>query len=262
MIYFIKYLYVIFLYKIMDIGKLLQILGLTKHESAIYYSLLQTGPAKISIISRQTGLHRPTIYQTIPNLIKKSLLTHSTKGKQKIYIPEPPEKLKKLFFELADNFDNAIPEMNKLFETFGQRPIVKFLEGKEGIKKIHQDLVDSLKKDSIYYRYTSNLTLKRFKEYLPKNYQKIQENKKLQRLIINNVPVSREDSFAKKQKLDRLTKTIPLETSKFEHDINQIIYDNKVVYIDSNTETAFVIENKKIADFHRDLFQILWKKLP
>jgi len=242
----------------MDIITLLHTIGLSKHESSIYYSLLQTGPAKISTISRHCGLHRPTIYQTIPKLIKKGLVTSTTKGKQKIFIPEPPEKLKKLLTELGDNLNNAIPEMEKLFDTFGKRPIIKFLEGTDGIKQVHQDLVDSLKKDEVYYRFTSNLGLKKFKEFLPKNYHKITEQKQLQRLIINNERVAKEDE-AYRPKLNRITKKIPGNLSKFEHDVNQIIYGNKVAYLDSNTETAFVIENKKIADFQRDIFKTLWK---
>ena len=38
-------------------------IGLTKKENLVYLALLETGPALIAQIARQTNLPRPTIYQ-------------------------------------------------------------------------------------------------------------------------------------------------------------------------------------------------------
>ncbi len=50
------------------------------------------------------------------------------------------------------------------------------------------------------------------------------------------------------QNLNRFTRTIPGQSDIFEHNINLLIYDKKTAYLDLNSETAFIIENKNIAD--------------
>jgi hypothetical protein len=39
------------------------------------------------------------------------------------------------------------------------------------------------------------------------------------------------------------------------------IYANKVWFIDFNTETSIIIENKQIAEFQKKLFKLLYKSL-
>lgn len=53
-------------------------------------------------------------------------------------------------------------------------------------------------------------------------------------------------------------KVVPEKYGLFDYDITQIIYEDKVAYIDYNTETTFLIENPLIDDFQRKLFRILF----
>ena len=55
----------------MDKIKILEKIGLTKHESAIYLGLLELGPSNISKISQKTAIHRPLIYKALPSLLEK-----------------------------------------------------------------------------------------------------------------------------------------------------------------------------------------------
>jgi len=242
----------------MEIAKILPKIGLSQHQSDIYLSLVESGPARISDIYKNTGIHRPIIYQVLPKLEAKELISHSIKGKQKYFAAEPPRKLRKLFSDLIDSFDSQIDLLEETYSAKSIKPKVKYLEGKTGLKSVHEDLVNSLKRDDIYYRFTANTDLEKFEKYHPQNYKKRRDSKGLQRFIINNEAVSREK---KSKKLGRFTRTIPAESDLFEHGINLLIYDKKTAYLDLNSETAFVIENKNIAEFHKSIFKLIWEKL-
>jgi len=55
--------------------------------------------------------------------------------------------------------------------------------------------------------------------------------------------------------------SIPKLYDLFEDNISKIIYANKVAIIDYESETSFIIENKKLADFEKKIFKLLFKYL-
>jgi hypothetical protein len=65
----------------------------------------------------------------------------------------------------------------------------------------------------------------------------------------------------KKPRLERELIVIPEEIDEFEDDVFMSIYANKVAYIDFNSESSIIIENKQIADFQKKLFKLLFKSL-
>jgi sugar-specific transcriptional regulator TrmB len=135
---------------------LLKKIGLNKYQSAIYLSLMEKGAMTVAGISRASGLHRPIIYKFLPTLEEMGLLALITKGKQKHYIAQSPEHLRELLQNINIEFEQSLPELERTFVVQGKQPIVKFFYGKKGISAIFRDLVTSLDKESVYYRFTSN----------------------------------------------------------------------------------------------------------
>ena len=230
-------------------------LGFTADQSLIYTSLLELGPSSISIIVRNTGLHRPTVYKLLPILIDRGLISVMPKGKYKIYIPESPEKLERLITELEDEFNIEIHSLMETYEARGKKPIVKFSEGEKAIKEMFSDVVHSLKKNDVYYRYSSALTLAR-KKYVPDDYRQVRDRKGLERYIISDNSMK-----DKGKRLGKAIKTIPEGINLFDLDITQTIYGNKVAFIDYNTKTVITIENALIAEFQKKIFKLLYSRL-
>jgi hypothetical protein len=54
---------------------------------------------------------------------------------------------------------------------------------------------------------------------------------------------------------------MPEDIGPFDYNITQIIYGNRVAFIDYNSETAMIIESKSIADFQTRIFKSLYKGL-
>lgn len=232
-------------------------IGLSAEESTIYTTLLEEGPGTVSAISKHTGLHRPKIYKTLPHLLSRGLISIIPKGKQKQYGAESPQKLKLLAEDFSRAFDERLPELEALFAKKEKRPVVKFLSGRKGIIFVYEDLLATLKRGEIFYRYSSAKDSRKQDWYVPKNYRERRDQKKIERFVITN----EKTSGRKKPRLERYIKVIPKQYDLWEYDITQLIYGNKVAFVDYNTETAVIIENPVIAEFQKKIFKLLFSKL-
>lgn len=241
----------------MEINEILQKIGLSEKESRIYIALLKSGPANVSDICRRIGIHRPLIYKVLPDLIEKGIVSISPKGKRKEFTAESPEKLKGLFIKLTQDFEMAIPELEQMHQAAGKRPIVKFLQGRKGLQFVFEDLIASLKKGDVFYRYSSRKETTFGDKYLPQNYRKLRDQKQLERFVITNESIAK----IKKPRLERAVKIVPPKYDLFSYDIAQLIYGNKIAFLDYNTETAAIIENPQIAEFQKKIFKLLYDKL-
>lgn len=242
----------------MDKNNILEKLGLTKHESAIYLALLEMGTSNISQISEKTSIHRPLIYKAIPSLLEKKLITKTQKYKSVVFGAEPPNRLETLFDDLKIDFFETLPDLEDAYASSEKKPKIRFLEGKDGTKRIFDDVVRSLKKGDVFYRYSSNKDGQEKKDkYVPRIYRKMRDEKKLQREVITNNQTAKH----KKPSLDRFAKTMPQDFGLFEHNVTEIIYGDKIAFIDYNSETCMIIESKRIAEFQKQIFQTLYKKI-
>ncbi|MDP3771421.1 MAG: hypothetical protein Q8R16_03925, partial [bacterium] len=60
---------------------------------------------------------------------------------------------------------------------------------------------------------------------------------------------------------NRAVKVVPPAYNLFQYDVVQLIYANKVAFMDYNTETALIIENSAVAEFQKNMFKLLYDKL-
>lgn len=240
----------------MDKNNLLQSLGLTEYESLIYLCLLEKGISGVSKISRETGINRPAIYKIIPLLLNKGIISILVKKKQTLYIAENPEKLESIIEGVHKNFKEALPELLQNFEGKENKPVVKFLTGKKGISFIFEDLVRTLKKGDVFYRYSAPRDLGKADKYLPENYRKIRDEKELERFVITGKEIAEQ----KKKRLERAIKILPhIEDGDF--NVTQIVYANKIAFINYESETAVLIEDKLTANLQKMIFKNLYSRL-
>lgn len=242
----------------MNKQQILEKIGLNKHESAIYLALLELGPSHIAQISEKTSIHRPLVYKALPSLLEKKLVTETKRAKRKIYMAEPPNRLETIFDDLRIDFFEALPDMEDQYSANELKPKVRFLQGKDGTKRVFDDIVRSLKKGDVFYRISSNKDGQEKRDkYVPRNYRKMRDEKKLERQVITNSQTAKH----KIAKLDRFIKIMPDDFGPFEHNVTEVIYGDKVAFIDYGSETAMIIESKKIAEFQKHVFKMFYKRL-
>ena len=238
----------------------LEKLGLSSRESTVYLALLLHGAMGVSDISRKSELYRTDVYQAIASLSREGLVIAQPKGKYKVYKAAPPEVLEKKFLELANVFDERIALLASLApERHSKRPEVTYVEGKKAIAAVYDDIVTTLSKGDVYYRYSSAKVTGEDKRnnYLSKKYRLLRDQKQIERKVITNAA----NTASKKPRLEREIKTIPPDFDLFEYNVSQVIYGDKVAVIDYNTETVVVIDNPTIARFQQKIFELLFRKL-
>ncbi len=237
---------------------LLKILGLTDSEISVYTYLLERGSAlSISDIAKGVGSFRPIIYKSLGVLLEKGLTSAALKGRRKLFIAEHPERLREILQDISANIEDVLPDLEAVYHKPEEGPSIKLLEGKRGISSVYSDIVNSLKRGDAFYRYTSSNDLAKAKEYLPKEYREKRDRKNLERYVIRNQATGTKE----RPDLNRNTKIIPFDFDLFDQNIIQFIYGNKVAIVDLNTQTSFIIENKKFADFQMKIFKLLYSKL-
>lgn len=236
---------------------LLRQLGLSKHGAAIYLALLEHGEGTIAEIARHTQVLRPLIYRALPALIDRGLVGKVPQGKRTCYIALSPQRLEELWEETGKTFRTTIPRLTELYVTQEERPNIIVLKGRKGIIAVYEDIIETLPKGGIFYRYSSSKAPRQRNYYVPKNYQARRDAKRLERYVITN-----KSTLARKpSRLERAIKTIPQGADLFAYDITELIYGPKIAFVDYNTETAIIIENPIIAKFQERLFKLLYQRL-
>lgn len=232
--------------------------GLSKKEAAIWHALATHGALNILQIARATGLHRPAIYTTIPDLISKGLVKQQQTKKRVTYATTSPKALEKFRAKnnkvYADYLQQLPPTPT---ETAQLDQNVRVFHGKE-IKRVWEIVFAEIPKGGVYYRYDAYSGSVPVTTYLPPDYYEIIEAKKLERFVITNATLRGSRYIPKIQCASRM---LPESFDAFEQGVTQFIFGDSIAMIDFTTETAFIITNASLAAYHRRLFQFLYSRL-
>ncbi len=123
-------------------------LGLVEKEAVVYLAALELGSSTIQEIAGKSQISRSTTYEVIESLVKKGLMSSLTKGKKKYFSAEDPERLlsfidakEKEFEKRKKELKAVLPELKEVSSLSRQRPRIKFYEGKQGIRRIQEDIL-------------------------------------------------------------------------------------------------------------------------
>jgi len=241
----------------MDTKEIFKRLGLPKHADTVYKLLQTKGPMIATNICRLAKLHRPTVYRALEPLCGRRFVFVTKKGRRKFYNAASPGLVSEAFSQTSEKVADSIAKRVVADDIYKQKEI-RFLSGFDGIRAAFDDAISHMKYGGTFYRYTSEKDLDKVNRYLSKDYRANRDKKKLERMVISN-PVS---GSRKKPRLERFVKYIPPEKNLFDQNIIQLVYGDRLSFIDLNTERVLIIENKALADFQKVIFRQLYDKLP
>ncbi len=243
---------------------LLKDLGLSEKESVVYLSSLELGSSLIHEIAAKTQISRSTTYQVIESLMKKGLMFELTKGKKKYFAAAEPKKLMALldikqqeFEKRRKDLEAVLPELNDLARLSSGRPRVRFYDGKQGIRRIQNDILRTKDLGSIEEFVPLDEAYQLFPAH-PRDHRH-EMGKKI------NVPermiyTSNKGRIIPPKKGPLETVFVPSEKFPFRTEIT--IYANKVALVMSGRQlTGMVMESEEVANTLRCLFGLLWKTL-
>lgn len=240
----------------MRIKEIFKRLGLPKHADEVYRALQTHQAMSATDICKRTKLHRPTVYRALTSLLKHSFIFTEKKGDRKIYHAANPKIIAAEFSATSENVAATLVSKSIADDKYLHKEI-RFLSGFNGIRAAFDDVISHSPRGSTFYRYTSEKDLDAVNRYLSKNYRAMRDRKRLERMVISN-PVS---GRRKKPRLERFVKFISSESDLFDQNIIQLVYGDRLSFIDLNTERVLIIENKLLADFQKVIFEQLYNKL-
>ena len=122
-------------------NKYLEYLGLSEKEALVYFELLKADSLSGIELSRKTDIKKATVYVVIEELIKKNLISEVKVGKRLHYQAESPEKFKTIYEKKKNDIeehlrrvDAIVAELKAVERNTGERPVLKFYQGKEAVK--------------------------------------------------------------------------------------------------------------------------------
>ncbi len=222
--------------------------GLTDNESKVYLALLDWGPSLAGQISRKTGLHRRTVYDTTDMLIKKGLIGYILKNNRRLFQASNPQRFLDILKEKQDLLSPLVSEMAERFNNTKEKEETNFYKGKEGLKAVFEDQLQS--KGEILILGASPKAYEVLKFYF-KWYDKTRKEKKIKSRII-----------ATDKKIARIALAdIRYLPEKYSNPVSVNVYGEKVAIIlwHQTNPFAVVIKNKEIAKSYRDYFELMWR---
>lgn len=220
--------------------------GLTENETKVYIACLDLGPSLAGQISRKTGLHRRTVYDTTEMLIKKGLLGYILKNNRRIFQATNPDRLLEIIKEKENLLQPIISSLQEKFSKTHEKEETNFYKGKEGLKSVFED---QLNYNELLILGASSKAYEVLQFYFKWYDKKRKERKIKARIIAEN----------------RTIKNIPLAKikylpEKYSSPLAVNIYGDKTaIILWAKDPLAIVIKNKEIADGYKNYFELMWK---
>lgn len=205
--------------------KYLQDIGLSEKESVIYLALLAVDNSSVLDLSKKTKLNRSTTYVILESLAKKGLVSETTQGKKTHYQAESPERLetyieqrKIILDEQAKKLKDIIPQIKSVQREGGEKPVVKYFEGREGIFALNESLYKDENEGGsniVHIVYSKDLLDEVFPENERKKFidTRIQKKIKSKTLYTWSKGVRQSDDTAERFKLDEVKYPISCDIS-------------------------------------------------
>lgn len=226
----------------------LQQAGFTENESKVYLALIDLGPSLAGQLSRKTGLHRRTVYDTTEMLIKKGVIGHITKNNRRLFQASNPDRILEIIQEKQNILSPFVQELQEKYTKTKEKEETNFYKGKEGLKTVFED---QLKAKEILILGASPKAYNTLQFYF-KWYDKKRKQKKIRARIIAQT------KEIKKSKVPLAEiKYLP---QKYANPVSVNIYNDKTAIILWATEPiAIVIKNKEVAEGYKNYFELMWK---
>jgi len=242
----------------MEILDQLQNLDLNSNEAKSFLAILEIGPASISDIAKRAKVKRPTAYYLIEELIKKGFVLKVPSGKRVFYQAIPPKNILNLLEKKKQNISKILPDLEALFYAKPSQPKVRFFEGKEGLKNIYEEMLNTSKKVYTIFSFDDFLTV--FTEKENEDFFNIIRNAGgMLYDLIKPTPLAKKSV---KEEIYRkgITK-VKFLPADFKVSIDQLVSGNKVAMISFKSLAGVIIEDQNIADSQKELIKYLWQTI-
>lgn len=236
-------------------------LGLIQSARTVFISLLTDGEATARVLTKRTGLTRPSVYDQLRDLRNRGLVFERDIEGKTFFTATEVSKLDGLLRdkieELETSRETLLEDLPSLLaQAQSVQPKIQFFEGKEGVQQMMKDMLwhDGETVKSFWpYRQMVEIMGEEFLGWF--NQRRIKRNihidsiwphteKKLPNIF------SEVDTY--------VTKRFALPNQKPK--MSYLIYGDKTIFISSSKEAfGFLVQSVEFADLMEMQFAALWK---
>ena len=236
--------------------KYLQEIGLSEKEAQVYLALLQVDNESIQDLAKRTGINRTTVYPLLESLGKKGLVSEVQLGKKMNYEAAPPERLetfierqKVILIEKSKRLKDIIPELKGIERKEGERPIVKFFEGRDGAISAYEEFYafDPNKEATGGFIFNRDLLAQTFTREERAKFLSIRVGKEVKPLSVYNNQAGDVEFITQgmRKRIDEKKYPILCDIS--------VVEDRVVITTLGDNVSAFLIRSKNIAETLKSL---------
>lgn len=240
----------------MKILKVLKELGLGGNKGLTYLAALQVSTGTVQQIANKAKLPRTTVHEILQQLASLGLVSFVFKGKSRIYTATHPEKLESIVKSYERHLTTALPEFLSIYRAGGEKPLVRFYEGSEGVKCILEETLNP--KDRMFRFILSVQDLfktvgkKYMDDYVARRIS-LGIRIKVIRSAVKDVPGIWPSSH-------KAIREVHYAPEGMIFPMTFIIYDKKVAVISSKLENfGMVIDSAEFYQMIKAMFEVLWQ---
>lgn len=243
----------------MNLNKTLEKYGLSENESKVLLNVYRQTDATSFKISKETKIPKTTVYHTLESLREKGLVNSWKKNNVTYFYAESPKQLIKVLEDKIAVAEEIIPEL-RLMSRDKNRPSTRMYTGKEGIKTVLSDVLETAKTEKL--NFIEAIFNKEFEEYFPKYTKKWIEDREKMKLRARILQPGGSSWVGKSYENNDFRETRIL-SGQFPIDGSMIIYKNKIAFFSVKDSEMYsvIIDSDTFSNIVRQLFLFSWSNL-
>jgi len=239
--------------------------SLNNKEKQVISALYTLESSSVSLLSKQTLINRTTLYPILEKLLRKGLITKLELENTTIYEPISQSDFREW---LKNKEKEAKNQLNSLSSWLKEQKNqdkgsllseIKYFDGKEGLKALYADTWRENSGKEILaitdYKQAYNLMgREHWREYFKMRVKKgVNVKNLLPPSVEGKEDVEDSKEYLREMKFIKIFEDLGIEIN---------VYDNKVsiASFDEEHPNGVLIQNRKIAEAFKNIFQFLWKK--
>lgn len=235
--------------------------GLNEKEAKVYVALLQLGQATALNIAKKARLKRPTGYVILEQLKEAGLVAISRSGSTTTFSALAPDKLYELYRAKGAALQQALPELNALYQLRPAGPKVEMFDGLESMKTLYYDAIEHLKEgEEVCFFGTFEHIEPHLRQEVADWKKAIRQYKKGRaRELLSDIPLNRAYAVEMADLEDRYPIRFIPKSFGLSH-MDFFVFGDKVATVSVGGEAviALLITDRRVADSFRVLYEMAW----
>lgn len=126
-----------------QLSTLIKQFGLNEKQSQVYLACLELGSATVQELAEKSKVKRTSIYNFLDEMKSMGFLSEIQHHGKTLIVAEDPTVLEERGKEQLKQLGKFMPELKALYNRPGNKPKVRYYQGKEGVRNVYMDLLET-----------------------------------------------------------------------------------------------------------------------